>query len=78
MRAGRVDLGFVETPDLPHDLSRQEVGHDRPALVVAARYPLAARADGGLRARDLVEQPLLLREVGSGTRTTFLHALGEA
>jgi len=26
----------------------------------------------------LVEQPLLLREVGSGTRTTFLLALGEA
>jgi DNA-binding transcriptional LysR family regulator len=78
VRAGRADLGFVETPDVPHDLSRQEVGHDRLALVVAARYPLAARADGGLRARDLVEQPLLVREVGSGTRTTFLHALRDA
>ena len=42
---------------------------------MAAGYPLAARADGSLRARDLVDQPLLVREVGSGTRTTFLHAL---
>lgn len=78
VRAGRADLGFVEAPDVPHDLSRQEVGHDRLALVVAARYPLAARADSGSRAQDLVEQPLLAREAGSGTRTTFLHALRDA
>jgi len=78
VRAGRVDLGFVETPDVPSDLSRQVIGDDRLALVVAARYPLAARAHGGLRAADLLEQPLVLREVGSGTRTTFLHALHRA
>ena len=78
VRAGRADLGFVETPDLPSDLSRREVGGDRLALVVAARYPLAARAHGGLTARDLTDQPLLLREVGSGTRTTFLDALRAA
>lgn len=78
VRTGGVDLGFVESPDVPNDLSRQLIGHDRVALVVAARYPLAARATDGLRARDIVEQPLLLREVGSGTRTTFLHALRAA
>jgi len=75
IRAGHADLGFVETPDVPRDLGHRHVGHDRLALVVSARYPLAARRSGGLRARDLVEQPLLVREVGSGTRTTFLHAL---
>jgi DNA-binding transcriptional LysR family regulator len=78
VRAGRADLGFVESPDLPQDLPRRKIGDDRLALVVAAGYPLAARADGHLRARDLVDQPLLVREVGSGTRTTFLRALGDA
>jgi DNA-binding transcriptional LysR family regulator len=78
VRSGRADVGFVESPDIPDDLTRQKVGDDRLALVVAARYPLAARAGGGLRACDLVEQPLLVREVGSGTRTTFLHALRDA
>ena len=75
VREGRADLGFVESPDLPQDLTCRKIGDDRLSLVVAARYPLASRADDHLRARDLVEQPLLLREVGSGTRTTFLHAL---
>jgi DNA-binding transcriptional LysR family regulator len=78
VRAGRADVGFVESPDLPQDLTRRKIGDDRLALVVAARYPLAARAVAGLGARDLVDQPLLLREVGSGTRTTFLHALRES
>lgn len=78
VRAGRADVGFVESPDLPPDLTRQKIGDDRLALVVAARYPLAARAVSGLRVRDLVDQPLLLREVGSGTRTTFLDALRRA
>ena len=78
VRAGRVDVGFVESPDVPQDLSRQKISDDRLALVVAARYPLAARAGGGLRARDLLDQPLLVREVGSGTRTTFLLALRNA
>lgn len=78
VRAGRADLGFVETPDVPRDLSRRRIGDDRLALVVAAHYPLAARAGGGLRSRDLIEQPLLVREIGSGTRTTFLQALRDA
>ena len=43
-------------------------------MVVAAGYPLAARADRPLPVRDLLDQPLLLREPGSGTRETFLSA----
>jgi DNA-binding transcriptional LysR family regulator len=78
VRAGNVDMGFVETPDLPHDLSRHVVGEDRLALVVAAHYPLAARAQEVLRVADLLDQPLILREVGSGTRTTFLDAVHHA
>ncbi|MGH8960286.1 MAG: LysR family transcriptional regulator, partial [Jatrophihabitantaceae bacterium] len=75
VRAGAADLGFVEMPAVPAGLTAEQVGTDRLALVVAADYPLAARARSGVRARDLRDQPLLLREPGSGTRDTFLHAL---
>lgn len=78
VRSGAADLGFVETPEPPAGLSARTVGTDRLAVVVAASYPLAARADGRLRPRELLELPLLLREPGSGTRDTFLDALAAA
>jgi DNA-binding transcriptional LysR family regulator len=78
VRAGTADVGFVEMPSVPAGLTAQPVGTDRLALVVAADYPLAARATSGVRPRDLCGQPLLLREHGSGTRDTFLHAMAVA
>ncbi|MFE2615190.1 LysR family transcriptional regulator [Micromonospora chalcea] len=75
VRSGAVDVGFVESPDIPPDLGARVVGDDRLALVVAADYPLAAHAWRALRPTDLADQPLLLREPGSGTRDTFLNAV---
>jgi DNA-binding transcriptional LysR family regulator len=72
VRGGAADLGFVESPDIPADLSSRRVGSDRIALVVSASYPLAE-----LSPADLPAQPLLLREPGSGTRNTFLNAVGD-
>ncbi|TAM92905.1 MAG: LysR family transcriptional regulator [Jatrophihabitans sp.] len=74
---GVVDVGFVEAPSVPAGLNALRVGTDRLAIVVAPRYPLASRA-GAVAARELADQPLLLREPGSGTRDTFLHALHRA
>ena len=76
--AGDADVGFVEMPAVPAELSSEQVGSDRLAIVVAPTYPLAARAKSGVAARELVDQPLLVREPGSGTRDTFLHALDQA
>jgi DNA-binding transcriptional LysR family regulator len=78
VRDGSVDLGFIEAPTSPPDLTAETVGTDRLALLVAADYPLAARAESGVRPRDLLDLPLLVREPGSGTRDTLLHALAEA
>jgi DNA-binding transcriptional LysR family regulator len=75
VRSGAADVGFVESPDIPADLSRRRVGEDRVALVVSAGYPLASRAATELPVADILEQPLLLREPGSGTRDTFLGGL---
>ncbi|MGH3412882.1 MAG: LysR family transcriptional regulator [Marmoricola sp.] len=76
--SGAADVGFIEAPDLPRGMTGQQVGTDRLALVVSARYPLAARSGEPLHPADLVDLPLLLREPGSGTRDTFLHALAAA
>ncbi|HEX2903019.1 MAG TPA: LysR family transcriptional regulator [Jatrophihabitans sp.] len=74
VRSGQADLGFVEMPVPPEDLTAGVVGSDRLALVAAPTWP-AARAGRAVRPVDLVDQPLLLRELGSGTRETFLTAL---
>jgi DNA-binding transcriptional LysR family regulator len=78
VRSGQVDIGFVESPEVPAGFSTRVIGSDRLVLVVAPDYPLAAHAGRGLAARDLLQLPLLLREPGSGTRDTLLHALAEA
>jgi DNA-binding transcriptional LysR family regulator len=78
VRAGNADIGFIESPDAPANLNTQPVGSDRLALAVAPQYPLAARATRGISPRDLPDLTLLLREPGSGTRDTFLHALSSA
>lgn len=78
VRSGQADVGFVESPDVPRGFSTRTIGTDRLALVVSPTYPLAAHAGRGLAARDLISLPLLLREPGSGTRDTLLHALATA
>jgi DNA-binding transcriptional LysR family regulator len=77
VRGGQADLGLVESPTLPADLSAQRIGSDRLVLVVSPDYPLAART-APLRPIDVPGLPLLLREPGSGTRDTFLAALAAA
>lgn len=75
VRSGDVDLGFVEMPRVPAGFTVEQVGSDTVALVAGPEYPAAAASRRGLAARDLLDQALLLREQGSGTRDTFLHAL---
>ncbi|GAB2463620.1 hypothetical protein GCM10027265_11160 [Jatrophihabitans fulvus] len=77
VRSGAADLGFVEMPAVPADLSHADIGADTLTVVAAPDYP-AARASRPLTPTDLLEQPLLLREIGSGTRDTFLAALATA
>jgi DNA-binding transcriptional LysR family regulator len=77
VRAGAADVGFVETPEPPTSgVHTALVGRDRVTLVVSSSYPLAARAGRTLRPRDVLGHPFLMREPGSGTRDTFLSALG--
>lgn len=76
VRDGSADLGFIEAPVVPHDLSSVTVAHDRVELVVQHDHPWAGRA--AVSAREVARTPLVLRELGSGTREAFESALAEA
>ena len=75
VRAGEVDLGFVEGPEPPERLAACDVAADRLVVVVAPGHPWARRRRG-LEADELARTPLVSRESGSGTRSALRRALG--
>ncbi len=74
MTAGEADVGFVETPQLPAGLGGAAVAVDRLLLVVTPDHRWAGRPDG-IDAAELAAEPLVVREAGSGTRSTLDQAL---
>lgn len=72
--AGEVDVGFVETPQLPPTLGGAIVAVDRLLLVVTPEHRWAGRAEG-IDAVELAAEPLVVRETGSGTRSTLDQAM---
>ena len=73
---GAAELGFVEG-ELDHPLlERQEVGRDRLVVLVHPSHPWA---DGeALRGRDLTLASWVMRETGSGTRSSLEAGLAAA
>jgi DNA-binding transcriptional LysR family regulator len=77
VRAGEVDVGFVESPGVPPGLSARRVATDRLVVVVAPSHPWARRRRP-LLAAELAATPLVVREQGSGTRGTVERAFADA
>jgi DNA-binding transcriptional LysR family regulator len=77
VREGSAHLGFIESPGSTGGLSSQQVGADE-LVVVAAPAHAWARRRRPLTARALTTTPLVLREVGSGTRDALVSALATA
>ncbi|QYJ03221.1 LysR family transcriptional regulator [Nocardioides panacisoli] len=75
VRDRTADVGFIESARLPAGLTHRTVGHDRLVVVVAPGHPWARRRTP-LTTAELVAADWVLREEGSGTRTTFEAALG--
>ncbi|MGV9950086.1 LysR family transcriptional regulator [Rhodococcus aetherivorans] len=71
---GCCHLGFVECPDVPEFAHSAVVAHDRLVVVVNSAHPWARRA-APITVSELAATPLLVREVGSGTRMTIDRAL---
>jgi DNA-binding transcriptional LysR family regulator len=76
-RSGDVDLGFIESPGTPSNLSTRRVATDRLVVVVSPSHPWARRHKP-LSTAELSRVPLVVRERGSGTRETVERALRRA
>jgi DNA-binding transcriptional LysR family regulator len=74
VREGTADLGFIESPDVLPGLRSRAVARDRLVLVVVPGHPWARRRRP-VGASELAGTPLLIRELGSGTRDTVERAL---
>ncbi len=74
VRDQSVDIGFIETAQSPTDLAHRLVGSDRLTVVVLPEHPWARRSTP-VNAAALLEASWVLRESGSGTRSTFERAL---
>ena len=75
VRQGTADLGLIESPSVPADLSAATIAHDTLALVVEPGHPWANASR--ISAAELARTPLVLREQGSGTRQALEAALSE-
>ncbi|WP_024795339.1 LysR family transcriptional regulator [Tomitella biformata] len=74
--SGEHDVGFVESPTVPTSVHSIPVGQDRLTVVVHPTHPWA-RLRRPLSVAELAATPLVVREAGSGTRTTLDVALHE-
>jgi len=74
VRSRTVDVGFIESAAVPRDLAHRLVGSDQLAVVVEPRHPWARRSTP-VPHEALRNEAWVLRETGSGTRSTFERAL---
>lgn len=72
----KCDIGFIETPLVPRGLHSVVIAKDELIVVVHPSHPWTRRRRA-LTATDLASTSLLVRERGSGTRTTLDLALRE-
>lgn len=71
--SGRSALGFVETPQIRRGLHSRAVALDRLVTVVGPKHPWAGA--GTISPGTLASTPLIVREEGSGTRSTLDEVL---
>lgn len=68
------DIGFVEGRSVPHGLNSVIVRTDELVVVVAPSHPWV-KSQRPVTASQLANTPLILREIGSGTREVLEAAL---
>ncbi|MCQ8240038.1 LysR family transcriptional regulator [Rhizosaccharibacter radicis] len=73
---GRCELGLAEGEVENAGLERRPVGEDRLLVLARPSHPLARR--DAVRSEALLEEAWIMREAGSGTRSTLESALRAA
>ena len=74
--AGDVDVGVVGVQPTTKGLWSDPLARDELVLVCSPEHAFAGRAR--ISARQVMREPVVLREPGSGTRTAMLQALRKA
>lgn len=74
--SGIAEIGLVEGDVEAPALVQTRIGSDRLAVIVAPDHPWAGRRR--LSAAELLSSPWVMREVGSGTRSTLEEAVRQA
>jgi DNA-binding transcriptional LysR family regulator len=74
IRDEKAELGFIETPYLPVDLTREHLRDDELLVMIAPAHPWSRRRKP-LTLGELAKTPLVMREAGSGTRDTLTDYL---
>jgi DNA-binding transcriptional LysR family regulator len=64
--AHKISVALIEAPAYRPDLKIEDFGEDELTLIVKSDHRWARK--GPIRAAELVHEPILLREVGSGMR----------
>jgi molybdate transport repressor ModE-like protein len=72
VREGRADLGVIEASRLPTGLARTQIASDELVLVVDPSHPWAGRS---VTLEEVADTPLVVREIGSGTRGAWEDAV---
>ncbi|MGB3734416.1 MAG: LysR family transcriptional regulator [Ilumatobacter sp.] len=72
---GAVDIGFIESPAVPANMSQQVIATDELIPVTSPRHAWATRSSVSLD--EFLDTPLVLREPGSGTRDSLVARLAE-
>lgn len=70
-----VELGFVETPNIPETVHSVQVWRDELLPVVGRDHPWAQQQEP-VTTQQLSQTPLVEREEGSGTRAFLDHLVG--
>ena len=71
-----VEIGVVGSTFAREGFRFTQLGHDEIQLVVPARHPWQGR--GAVRCEELADEPVVMREPGSGTGNTVSEALAQA
>lgn len=76
VESGKVEVGLIEAPQVRPSLRHRQIGIDRLAIAVSPSHPWNGQLK--VTAADLAKTPLLVREIGSGTRDTLDRAMSSA
>lgn len=75
VRDGHLQLGFIETPNVPGWVNTQILQQDELGVIISPRHSWAERSSP-IPLDEVIATPLVVREGGSGTREAFEEFVG--